>query len=154
MFTPAAALTLTPPQKQLVESLARAGTTPQLLARKCRVILLASAAVPNNAIAQQTGLSRPTVVATRAAFPLHGLDAIRQPHKRKRSRRVLTPELERKILDTTLKTPPPHATHSTVRTLARHLGATRMAVHRVWRRYTLPPHPAETFQLSHAPKLE
>src|SRR5260370_18831268 len=107
MFTPAAALTLTPPQKQLVESLARAGTTPQLLARKCRVILLASAAVPNNAIAQQTGLSRPTVVATRAAFALQGLDALLQRQKRKRSRRVLAPEIDREILDPTFKTLPP-----------------------------------------------
>src|SRR5258708_37803018 len=119
MFTPAAALTLTPPQKQLVESLARAGTTPQLLARKCRVILLASAAVPNNAIAQQTGLSRPTVVATRAAFALQGPDAIRPPQKRQRSRRVLTPEREQKLLGTAMKTPAPDATHRRVHTLAR-----------------------------------
>src|SRR5260370_12150943 len=95
MFTPAAALTLTPPQKQLVESLARAGTTPQLLARKCRLILLASAAVPNNAIAQQTGLSRPTLVASRAAFALQGLDAIRPRPKRQRSLLVFAPPFGR-----------------------------------------------------------
>src|SRR5258708_30058351 len=89
MFPPAAALPLPPPQKQLVESLARAGTTPQLLARKCRVILLASAAVPNNAIAQQTCLSRANVVAPRGAFALQGLDGIRQRQKSKRSRRGL-----------------------------------------------------------------
>ena len=154
MFTPAAALALTPPQKQLLESLARAGTTPQLLARKCRVLLLASAAVPNNAIAQQTGLSRPTVVATRAAFVLKGVDAIRQRQKRQRSRRILTPELEQKILDTTLKTRPPDATHWSVRTLARHLGITRMLVHGVWRRYDVQPHRVEKFKLSNDPKFE
>jgi len=154
MFTPAAALALTPAQKQLLELLARAGTTPQLLARKCRVLLLASAAVPNNAIAQQTGLSRPTVVATRAAFVLKGVDAIRQRQKRQRSRRILTPELEQKILDTTLKTRPPDATHWSVRTLARHLGITRMLVHGVWRRYDVQPHRVEKFKLSNDPKFE
>lgn len=154
MFTPAGALTLTSSQRQIVESLARAGTTPQLLARKCRVILLASTAVPNNAIAQQTGLSRPTVVATRAAFALGGVEAIRQRQKRKRSRRVLTPELEQKILDTTLKTRPPDATHWSVRTLARHLGVTRMVVHGVWRRYEVQPHRVEKFKLSNDPHFD
>jgi transposase len=118
------------------------------------VILLASAAVPNNAIAQQTGLSRPTVVATRAAFALQGVDALRQRQKRKRSRRVLTPELEQKILDTTLKTRPPDATQWSVRTLARHLGITRMLVHGVWRRYDVQPHRVEKFKLSNDPKFE
>ena len=120
---------LNPQQKLVLESLARAGSTPQLLARKCTVILLASAGIPNNAIAQQTGLSRPTAIATRAAFVSGGVDAVRRRQKRKRSCRVLTPELEQKILDTTLKTRPPDATHWSVRTLASHLGLTRTLVH-------------------------
>jgi len=135
MFTPATALSLDAPQKLALESLARAGTTPQSVARKCQVILLASTGVANNVIVQQTGLSRPTVIATRAAFGRGGVDALRQRQKRERSRRVLTPELQQKILDTTLKTKPPDATHWSVRTLARHLGVTRTLVHGVWQRF-------------------
>ncbi len=70
MFSSAAALAVDEGQKRQLESLARAGTTPQKLARKCEVILLASQGVPNHAIAQQTGLSRPTVIAARARFAL------------------------------------------------------------------------------------
>jgi transposase len=154
MFTPAAPVALSPSQQQVLESLARAGTTPQLLARKCKVILLASAGVPNNAIAQQTGLSRPTVIATRSSFGRGGVDAIRQRPKRKRSRRVLTPELEQRILDATLKTRPPDATHWSVRTLAQQLGVTRTLVHGVWRRYDVQPHRVERFKLSNDPKFE
>jgi transposase len=154
MFAPAAALALSSTQKQALESLARAGRTPQLLARKCRVILLASEAVANNAIAQQTGLSRPTVIATRAAFAQGGVEAIGQRQKRKRSRRVLTPELEQKILDTTLKTRPPDATHWSVRTLARHLRVTRTLVHGVWQRYEVQPHRVEKFKLSRDPHFD
>ena len=135
MFTPAGALSLNCSQRKALESLARAGSTPQLLGRKCRVVLLASEGTPNNAIAQQTGLSRPTVVATRAAFLGGGVEALQRRQKRKRSRRVLTPELEQKILDTTLKTRPPDATHWSVRTLAGHLGVSRTLVHGVWQRY-------------------
>ena len=154
MYAPASAVPLNPSQKQVLESLARAGTTPQLLARKCKVILLASTGTPNNAIAQQTGLSRPTVIATRTAFLSGGVDAIRRRQKRKRSRPVLTPEVEQKILDTTLKTRPPDASHWSVRTLARHLGLTRTLVHGVWRRYDIQPHRVERFKLSNDPKLE
>ena len=102
MFTRAAALMIDEAQKQQLESWARAGTTPQRVARKCEAILLASQGVSNHSIAQQTGLSRPTVLATRAAFSRRGCEALRQPQKRQGSRRVLTSELEQKILDTTL----------------------------------------------------
>jgi transposase len=154
MFIAAEALPLDSAQKQVLKSLARAGSTPQLVARKCQAILLASEGTPNNAIAQQTGLSRPTVIATRAIFMGGGVEAMRRRQKRQRSRRVLTPELEQKILDTTLKTRPPNATHWSVRTLASHLGVTRTLVHGVWQRYQVQPHRVERFKLSNDPKLE
>ena len=56
MFTAADALSLDPAQKQVLVSLVQAGSTPQLVARKCKAILLASKGTPNNAIALQTGL--------------------------------------------------------------------------------------------------
>jgi transposase len=154
MFTRAAPLTIDESQKQQLESWARAGITPQRLARKCEVVLLASQGVSNYAIAQQTGLSRPTVLATRAAFARGGCQALRQPQKRKRSRPVLSPELEQKILDTTLKTRPPDATHWSVRELARHLRVSRMMVHRVWQRYDVQPHRVEKFKISNDPQFE
>src|SRR5438552_4827435 len=154
MFTPATALRLEPSQRQILESLSRAGATPQAVARKCEVILLAAEGVPNNSIAHQTGLSRPTVIATRAAFARDGVEAIRRRQRRKRSRRVLTPELEQKILDITLQTRPPDATHWSVRTLARQLGVTRTLVHSIWQKYDIQPHRVERFKLSNDPKFE
>jgi Winged helix-turn helix len=124
----------------------------QSVARKCRVILLASEGVANNVIAQQTGLSRPTIIATRALFACQGLEVMLR-HKRKRLRRVLTPEVEQKILDTTLKTRPPNATHWSVRTLARHLGLSRTLVHGVWKKYDVGPQRVR-FKLSNAPQIE
>src|SRR5258708_10072173 len=154
MFTPATALSLDVSEKQALETMARAGRTPQVVARKCKVILLASEGVSNNGIGQQTGLSRATVIATRTAFSRGGVEAIGRRQKRKRVRRVLTPEWEQKILDTTLKTRPPDATHWSVRTLARHLGLTRTLVHGVWQRRDIQPHRVEKFKLSNDPKFE
>jgi len=154
MFVPAAALTIDEGQKAQLESLLRAGSTPQKVARRCQVILLASQGVANHSIAQQTGLSRPTVLATRAAFAQRGTAGISAPQKRKRSGRILTPELERRILETTLKTRPATATHWSARVLAAKLGVSRMMVHRVWQRYDIQPHRGEKFKLSNDPHFE
>src|SRR5947208_14495762 len=85
MFAPAAALSLDQVQRQLLESLLRAGSTPQRVARKCQVVLLASEGLSNNAIAQQMGVSRPTVIATRAAFARGGRSEERRVGKECRS---------------------------------------------------------------------
>lgn len=154
VFPPATALAVDEAQKRELESLARAGTTPQRLARQCEVILLASQGVPNHAIAQQTGLSRPTVIATRKGFLTGGLEALGQRQKRKRRRPRLTPELEQKILDTTLKTRPADGTHWSVRVLAGQLGISRMMVQRVWQRYEIQPHRVEKFKISNDPNFE
>src|ERR1700693_5422811 len=125
-----------------------------MVARKCEAILLAAEGVANNAIAQQTRLSRPTVIATRAAFTQGGVEALRRRQRRKRSRRVLTPELEQKILDTTLKTRPADATHWSARGLAAKLGVSRMMVQRLWQRHDIQPHRVERFKISNDPKFE
>ena len=154
MFSRAPALAVDGTQRHQLEALARAGTTPQRTARKCQVILLASRGVSNHAIAQQTGLSRPTIVAARAAFAERGIEALSARHVRKRSRRVLSAELEQTILDTTLKTRPADGTHWSVRVLARKLGVARMLVQRVWQRYDIQPHRVEKFKISNDPRFE
>jgi transposase len=154
MFAPAAPLHLQDLQIQQLKMLARAGTTTQRVARRCRVILLAHEGTSNNAIAQQLGLSRPTVNATRAAFLSGGIEAIQRDPKRKRSRRVLNQELEQRILDTTLKTKPPDGTHWSVRRMAQRMGVSRMLVQRVWQRYDLQPHRVERFKLSNDPYFD
>jgi transposase len=154
MFARAAALVVTPGQTEQLESLVRSGLTPQRVARKCRVVLLASQGMANHAIAQQTGLSRPTVIAVRRAFARTGVEGIRRPQKRKKPSPILTPELQQKILDTTLKTKPSGETHWSVRTLARQLGLSRTMVHRVWQRFDIQPHRVEKFKISNDPQFE
>jgi len=102
--------------------------------------LLASQGVANDSIAQQTGLSRATGLANRAAFAKHGAASICAPQKRNWSRRILTPELERRVLDTTLKTRPAGTTHWSACVLAAQLGISGMMVQRVWQRYDVKPH--------------
>src|SRR5258708_39997314 len=99
MFPTATALSVDDAAKKQLESLARSGTTPQRVAQKCRVILLAQEGMSNHSIAKQLGLSRPTEIAPRAAFGTgDGKELTAQP-PRNRPRRTRTPEGEKKKLD-------------------------------------------------------
>jgi transposase len=154
MFAAATALSIDEVEKQELESLVRSGSTPQRIAQKCRIILMAGEGMSNRSIARQLSLSRPTVITTRDAFSRGGVEAVTERQKRKRNGSVLTPELEQEILDTTLKTRPPDGTHWSVRTLAKHMRISRMMVHRVWQRFDVQPHRVEKFKLSKDPKFE
>jgi DNA-binding CsgD family transcriptional regulator len=113
MSNPAAAIALSEYQKLELDTLVRNGKTPQKVALRCRLLLLAHEGVANQSIAQQLDLSRPTILALRAAFAKEGIAAITGIRRRSRRGRVLTPELEQKILDATLKTRPGDgSTHS------------------------------------------
>jgi hypothetical protein len=83
MFATAAALSVDDAAKKQLESLVRSGTTPQRVAQKCRVILLAQEGISNHSIAKQLGLSRPTVIAARATFDAGGVPALTAKPTRK-----------------------------------------------------------------------
>jgi transposase len=155
MPRPAPALALNIGQRAELEALVRNGNTPQKVALRGRLLLLAHQGLSNQAIAEQLDLSRPTILALRHAFAKDGIAAVTGVRKRKRRAKVLTPELEQKILDATLKTRPGDgSTHWSVRMLARHLGISRTIVHRVWQRHDVQPHRVERFKLSNDPHFE
>lgn len=155
MFAPAAALALSESQRLHIEALLRNGKTPQKVVLRCRIVLLAQQGFSNRSIAQQLNVSRPTVIVLRTAFAQHGLTVLTGIRRRRRQAKVLTPEREQKIVDTTLRTRPGDgSTHWSVRTLAKHLGLSRTIVHRVWQRHDIQPHRVERFKLSTDPHFE
>lgn len=79
MFAPAGALCLTPEQKVEIEAIVRNGSTPLGIATRCHALLLAGQGVANQVIAEQLGLSRPTVITVRSAFSHRGIAAITGP---------------------------------------------------------------------------
>lgn len=151
----AASLVMTEDQKLELERLLRNGNSPQKVALRCKILLLAHQGVANSNIADQLQISRPTVIALRAAFAKDGMSAVTGIRHRNRSPKVWTPELEQRILDTTLNTRPGDgSTHWSVRTLAAQLRVSRTMVHRVWQRHDVQPHRVEHFKLSNDPQFE
>src|SRR6204780_3599451 len=155
MPSSAPALALSASQKAELEGLVRSGSTPQKVALRCRLLLLAHQGAANQSIAEQLDVSRPTILALREAFAKEGLAAVTGVRKRHRRGSVLTPELEQKIVDTTVKTRPGDgSTHWSVRMLAKQLSVSRTIVHRVWQRHDVQPHRVEKFKLSNDPHFE
>lgn len=61
---------------------------------------------------------------------------------------VLTVAVVDRIVRVTLREKPEARTHWTTRSLAQHLGVSKMAVQRVWKQEKLQPHRMETFKFS------
>jgi putative transposase len=149
----AVAIELGDDTRTLLQSWARSRTLPARQVTRAKIVLLADAGHANLGIAAQLGIERHTVRRWRNRFAAEGVDGIakergargRKPTKRRRH--------ARRIIETTLNTTPPNATHWSIRTLAKHLGVSIAMVQRVWREHKLQPHRVKTFKLSSDPQF-
>lgn len=153
MFSPAARLALDAGQRKRLQSLVRAGNTPQKVALRARIVLLAGEGVANHAIAVQLGTSRPTVILWRQRFVRHGVPGLLRERKRPGRTPALSAERVQAVVEATLHTTPAAATHWSVRSMAQAQGLSRMAVQRIWKAHRLQPHRLESFKLSRDPRF-
>ena len=92
MWKPADALSLSASQRTDLEALVRSGRTPQRVAARALIVLAAAAGTPINAIAQEFGVSRPTVYLWRERFRQAGVLGLVKDAPRPGRRPALTPE--------------------------------------------------------------
>lgn len=148
MWESAQALAMAPEQKIQLEAWVKARSTPQKIVLRSRICLLAHQGMGNCQIARQLNTTRPTVLLWRERFAQSGVAGLEHEPPRQASSQRLGEELIKKIVETTLQTTPPDATHWSTRTLGRHLGVSHMSVARVWDNHGLQPHRVRTFKLS------
>lgn len=91
MFTPARALTIDENQRKRLRFLANSGKTPQKVALRARIVLLASEGVPNNAIAARLGTTRPTVLLWRERFRQRGAPGLLRDAPRPGRKKAIAP---------------------------------------------------------------
>jgi putative transposase len=126
-----------------------AANTPQKVAGRGRLLLLAHQGVPNHAISQQLNLSRPIVLALRARFARDGMAAIKRGAETEAQRQGIDAGTGGEDPAYNLESAPGEgSTHWSVRMLAGQLGISRTIVHRFWQRHDVQPHRAERFKLS------
>jgi transposase len=97
-------------QRSTLEAWIRAHNTPQSVALRAKIVLLAGDGLPNVRIAQQVGLSRPTVILWRRRFLEGGPEAIATILPGRGRPVTYTTQQVQRIVEATTQTKPPGAT--------------------------------------------
>jgi transposase len=148
----AVVIELSDEERGRLEAWSRRRTTAQALALRSRIVLAAADGAANWEIAEQLGISRPTVTKWRNRFAQRRLEGLLDEPRPGRPRTVSDEQVER-IVTTTLERTPKHATHWSTRSLAAQLGVSQDAVWRTWQAFSLQPHRQEKFKLSSDPQF-
>jgi transposase len=149
---PKSPLTLTPDERQQLESLAHRARSAPSLARRARIVLACAEGHDNTVVAKRLRLSPTTVWLWRGRFVRDRVEGLYDEPRPGAPRTISDGHIEQVIVRT-LETTPRDATHWSTRAMAAATGLSHMAIHRVWRAFGLQPHRSETFKLSPDPLL-
>ena len=146
-----AALPLTDEQRATLARWVRAGTTPQRLVFRSRIVLLAARGMPSKHVARQLDTSQDTVRLWRRRCAAGGPDALRRDAPGRGRKRQITAAREQQVVEATLHRAPPRATQWSLRSMAATQGLSPASIHRIWVAHGLQPHRVRTFKLSTDP---
>jgi transposase len=151
MWEQAAVVELPAADRAALESLVRAGSTPQKVAARAAIILGAAGGQSNRQLAKALRTSRPTVILWRRRYAEAGIPGLLRDAPRPGRRRRLSAKRVERIVEATLHTTPRAATHWSVRAMARAQGVSPKTVHRIWQAHGLQPHRTESFKAQPRP---
>lgn len=151
MWVSAAALSLSGQENNILQKWVHSPLTPQGIAQRARIILLASEGVANNAIAQKLSISRPTVILWRKRFKKKGSGGLLKIAQGRGRKPEIPLSIIENIIHDTLYTTPQDATHWSLRTLAKKHSVSYFFIKKVWHANGLKPHLVKTFKLSNDP---
>jgi transposase len=122
--------------------------TPQQVALRCRIVLAALAGDDNVAIAQELGVSRPTVQLWRKRVHQGGIEEVWKIAPG-RGRKPRFDQAKRdQIIQATLQSKPQGMTQWSCRRMAEAHGVSKNTINRLWQLHNLKPHLSRTFKLS------
>ena len=125
MWNAAPPLTMTDEQRRTIEAWHRASNTPQGIALRAKIALLAADGAANNRIAMELGTTRTTVILWRRRFQEGGVDALTDIQPGRGRRPLYGPERIADIVKVTTQTKPQGATHWSTRSMAKAQGIAR-----------------------------
>ena len=148
MWKSAASLEITDEQGRTLQTWIAARNTPQKTVSRSRIVLMAAANNSNRQIARELKTTRDTVILWRQRFLAGGTAALTEDAPGRGRKPEIDAAKVKRIVEATLHTTPPNATHWSVRTMARAQGVSPATVHRIWDAHGLQPHRRKTFKLS------
>jgi transposase len=152
--SPAAALSMTAGEHEMLESLARSHTAPHRQVMRAKALLMAADGVANTLIAEEVGATPVTVRSWRKRFSEDGLGKLGQVRKGRGRKPSISDEQVAQIVRLTTEETPPGQTHWSCRTMADRVGVSHSAVQRIWSDLGIKPHRVDTFKVSNDPEFE
>lgn len=152
MARPARTVQLSEADRDTLAMIRRAPSTPQGLALRAGIALMAADGAGNATIARSLGCSLPTVVQWRRRCAERGIAGLYDEAGRGRPLTYGQPVIDQ-IVATTMGRPPRGMTHWSSRTVAERVGVSQTTVCRVWHAYQLQPHRTRSFKFSDDPDL-
>jgi transposase len=146
-------LTLSHDERAELETLARSRRGRADESRRARIILLLADGYSYTAISERVDCTAQTIATWKARYQAQGIRGLRGRHRGSKPR-VLTPQMEARILSWTRKPPTDGTTHWSTRRLAEQLGVPHTIVARAWKRAGLQPHRLERYLRSTDPDFE
>jgi len=146
-------ISLVPELKQWLQKQVSSALTPKRLVERCQIALLAAEGQNNLEIAAALRVSRQKVARWRARFIKSGRAGLEADAPGRGRKPVYGPEIRKLIVERTLHSRPPLATHWSRRTLAKALDVGATTVGEVWRTHGLKPHLSRTFKVSNDPRF-
>ena len=128
--------------------LANDRNTAQKLVLRASIVLLCADGLGTVAVARRLETSQPTVRLWRERYAAKGVAGLLKDATRPPGKTPLAAETVARVVEMTLHTKPPKATHWSVRTMAKAVGISHTAVQRIWKAHGLKPHLVGTFKLS------
>jgi len=139
---------LTPEEAATIKRWVYGKSFPLRLVQRAKIIHLAAQGIFNHDIADQLGISRPTVQLWRERFLSFRLDGLAKDAPRPGRLPRISQDKIAAIVSATLHTNPPDATHWSTRSMAKAHGVSNATIQRIWKEYNLKPHLIRTFKLS------
>ena len=119
---------------------------------RARIVLTAAEGLSSSEVARRLGIHVGTARKWRNRFAEQRLDGLVDEPRPGQPRKITDAQVEEVIVKT-LETTPQDATHWSTRSMAREVGLTQSAVHRIWKAFGLQPHRQETWKLSKDPQF-
>jgi len=135
-------------EQTTLDTWAQARSLPLRLIQRAQIIRLAAQGTQSQEIAKSLGISRPTVQLWRQRFLALRVAGLEKDAPRPGRLPRITPKKIKTVIEATLQTKPPTATHWSTRTMAAAQNISEASVRRIWKQHNLKPHRIKTFKLS------
>jgi transposase len=144
----AAPILLSPEERSALATWAHGRSIPLRLVQRAWIVRMAADGALSQDIARELGISRPTVQLWRERFLALRLVGLEKDAPRPGRIPSILEKKIRAVVEATLHTRPPNATHWSTRSMAKTQGLSQTTIRRIWNQHNLKPHLVKTFKIS------